>query len=66
LPLLEKAVQINPFYTNALRHLSEAHSKLGHREKAIKYMEDAVESDPSDLELKEELSELLRSQKKGM
>jgi len=65
LPYLEKAVQINPFYTNALRHLSDAHAALGHRDKAIQYLTDAVESDPSDTSLKEELRSLTE-QKGGM
>jgi tetratricopeptide (TPR) repeat protein len=59
LPFLEKATQINPFYTNALRCLSDAHSALGHRDKAIQYLKDAVESDPSDQDLKEELRDLM-------
>lgn len=59
LPFAEKAVQINPFFTNALRHLSDAHIALGHRAKAIQYLQDAVESDPSDQELKVELQTLM-------
>ncbi|MBS1991431.1 MAG: protein kinase [Cyanobacteria bacterium SZAS LIN-2] len=59
LPFLEKATQINPFYTNALRHLSDAHLALGHRDRAIQYLKDAVESDPSDQDVKEELQNLM-------
>jgi serine/threonine protein kinase len=62
LPFLEKATQINPFYTNALRHLSDAHIALGHRDKAIQYLKDAVESDPSDQDVKEELRDLMEQQ----
>lgn len=46
--LLEKAIEINPYYTNALRNMSDAQLKLGNRDAAIKYMERAAESAPED------------------
>lgn len=60
LRLLERAVEINPFYTNALRNLSETHLALGNREKAIEYAREAVQSDPTDQDAKDELKRLLQ------
>lgn len=60
LKLLERAVEINPFYTNALRNLSETHMILGNKAKAIEYSREAVQSDPTDQDAKNELKDLMR------
>lgn len=48
IPLLERAIQINPYYTNALRNLSDAHHALGHKSLALKYMKLAADSAPEE------------------
>ncbi len=51
-PLLEKALEINPHYTNALRHMVTAQLKLGNRTAARHYLDMAIASDPDDNLLK--------------
>lgn len=48
LPLLEKALEINSYYTNGLANMSETQMQLGHKDLAIKYMRLAAESAPED------------------
>lgn len=48
LPLLEKALEINPYYTNGLSNMSETQMQLGHKDLAIKFMNQAAESSPED------------------
>ncbi len=58
LPLLERAIEINPYYTNALRNMSDVQSRLAHRDLAIKYMKQAAESAPEDPSYASEVSAL--------
>lgn len=58
LPLLEKAVDINPYYTNALRNLSDTELALGHRDLAIEYMRRAAASAPEQRSLRTSLLKL--------
>ncbi len=58
LPLLDKAIEINPYYTNALRNMSEVQMQLKHRDLAIKYMKEAADSAPEDPSYRKALSQL--------
>ena len=60
LQLLEKALEINPYYTNALSNMSYLQSQLGHRDLAIKYMKLAADSAPEDPGYGQALSQLQR------
>jgi serine/threonine protein kinase len=58
--LLAKAIEINPYYTNALRNMSEAQQALGHRDLAIEYMQRAADSDPEEPWYKQQVARLRR------
>jgi hypothetical protein len=60
-PLLEKALQINPQYTNALHHMFVAKSQLHEREAAIQYLRRCADSDPENAALRSELFLVERS-----
>jgi len=59
-PLLEKAIDINPYYTNALRNMSDTQLALGHRDLAIQFMQRAADSDPDEPGYKQALANLQR------
>ncbi|MBY0548344.1 MAG: protein kinase [Candidatus Obscuribacterales bacterium] len=60
LPLLEKALEINSYYTNGLSNMSETQLQLGHKDLAIKYMKLAAESAPEDDSYREAVHKLER------
>lgn len=55
---LEKALTINPQYTNAMRKMSLAYTAIGEHKKAVEYMKSAAASFPDDNKLKEEADRL--------
>lgn len=56
--LLERAIDINPYYTNALRNMSEVQLKLGRPDLARKFMQAAADSAPDDPSFQAALSAL--------
>lgn len=55
IPLLEKALTINPQYTNALHHMFVAQSLSNNRTAAIEYLRRCAQSDPDNSSLQAEL-----------
>lgn len=52
LPLLKRALEINPDYTNAILHMADAQSAPGDRKSAKFYLDRAIKTNPDDLPLR--------------
>jgi tetratricopeptide (TPR) repeat protein len=47
--VLEKALEINPFYLNAMLHLARVHAVMENHDEALKLLDSAASIDPSDV-----------------